>query len=99
MNGIETPERMPLDQIAGQKEDIILKIHSNVGIPITFELPTGKSIPTTGKGAFPELAGQAGKDFGISDLGCCDGAFVFHKGFHPARSFFGDEPFNEGACV
>ncbi len=44
MNGIETFEGMPPDQIACEAEGAVVQFHSDVGLPIGIKLPAGKGI-------------------------------------------------------
>ena len=44
VNRIESPEGMPSDQIASQEENLIQQVHTEVGLPIAFELPAGQGI-------------------------------------------------------
>src|SRR3972149_1623676 len=58
VNGIEAPERMPLDQVAGQQEELVPQVHSNVGLPIAFKLPTSVGILDLREKTFPLVAYQ-----------------------------------------
>lgn len=82
MNGIETSEGMPLDQIARKKEGTVVQFHSDVGLPIGFKLPAGKGILGIREVTFAEFTGKAGIDFGVGNLGGCDGPLSFHEGLH-----------------
>ena len=44
VNCIESPEGMPSDQITSEKENLIQQVHTNIGLPIAFELPAGQGI-------------------------------------------------------
>jgi len=75
VDGVGRSEGVPLNQVAGQQENLIPQVHSNVGLPIALELPARQGIPAFGKVAVPALPCQARVDFGIGPniLTCCSG--------------------------
>jgi len=41
MDGVEAPKRMPLDQIAGENQNVVAKVHPDIGSPVLLELLPG----------------------------------------------------------
>ena len=99
MDGVETPEGVTLDQIAGQNENFVLQVQTNVGLPVALKLSAGQGILTARQMAFTVFPRQTCIDLGIGNLRCRHMAPLADKGLNLGRPLFDHEPLDERAGV
>jgi len=82
MNGIETSEWMTLNEITGQKKDVVLQIYPKISRPLPFKLTACECMQGLREIALAELPSKAGEDLGVGYLGRCHGFRLLQEGLN-----------------
>ncbi|MDP2602967.1 MAG: hypothetical protein Q8S00_10290 [Deltaproteobacteria bacterium] len=82
MNGIETSEWMALNEIAGQKKDVVLQFYPKVSRPIPFKLTACECMQALREIALAELPSKAGEDLRVGYLGRCHDFRLLQEGLN-----------------
>ena len=82
MNGIETSEWMALNEITGQKKDVVLQFDPKVSRPVPFKLTACERMQALRDIALAELASKAGEDLRVGYLGGCHAFRLSQEGLN-----------------
>ncbi len=82
MNGIETSEWMALNEITGQKKDVVLQFYPKISRPVPFKLSARECMQATRDIALPELPSKAGEDLRVGYLGRCHAFRLSQEGLN-----------------
>jgi len=82
MIGVETSEWMALNEIAGQKKDVVLQFYPKVSRPVPFKLTARERMQALREIALAELPSKAGEDPGVGYLGRCHAFSLSQEGLN-----------------
>jgi hypothetical protein len=82
MNGIETSEWMALNEITGQKKDVIPQFYPKISRPVPFKLTACEPMQARREIALAELPSKAGEDLRVGYLGRCHAFRLSQEGLN-----------------